>query len=157
MIIRQVRPNDSHALLNKVAQVRLVVDNELGFVPTDECDKTGERWTYLYIRDKRVIGMASAQSISHAYKLHENNSARGRDKQAAMVGIYQIWVHSKYRRQGIASMLVDAVREKMIFGLIIPKDRVAFSSPTLAGASFGRRYMCSPENKRTEQLLVYDC
>lgn len=38
--------------------------------------------------------------------------------------VEQLWVHSAYRRAGIASQLIDAARKHMIYGHTVPKCRV---------------------------------
>ena len=118
-------------------------------------DEDLARWTYLYIVQRRVVGLATAEHISHAFTLLDNNSERSQEKQKAMLGVHQIWVHSRFRRQGIATRLVDAMREKMVYGCVIPRNKIAFSSPTLAGASFARRYTNSLDP--SQNVLVYDC
>ena len=155
----QVRPSDSYSLRQKISQVRTIVDKELGFVPDAQRDKVAQRWTYLYIINKRVVGMASAESIREAYFLHDNNFDRDHEKQKALIGIHQIWVHSRFRRRGVASRLIDTVREKMLYGMVVPRNQVAFSSPTEAGASFARRYstFLSDATLNGGQVLVYDC
>ena len=74
-----------------------------------------------------------------------------------MAGIHQLWVHAKFRGEGIATRLVDAVREKLVFGLTVPKKLLAFSSPTEAGARFARSYVCGDSKNATAEILVYDC
>lgn len=139
--------------------MRIIVDKELGFVPDAENDKIAQRWTYLYILNKRVVGMVSAESIREAYFLHDNNFDRDQQKRKALIGIHQIWVHSRFRRRAIASRLIDTVREKMLYGMVVPRNQVAFSSPTEAGASFARRYseLQSHITPSGGQALVYDC
>lgn len=101
--------------------------------------------------------MATAEIISKAYSL-ENNLERSCEPTKAMVGIHQLWVHAKYRKEGIGRRLVDAVRAKMVFGLVVPPRLLAFSSPTEAGANFARRYVESlAEEGTTLRVLVYDC
>jgi ribosomal protein S18 acetylase RimI-like enzyme len=130
-------------------------------VQADESETTTQRWTYLYILHQRVVGVASAQPLQHGFNLLDNNLDRSTAKQKAVVGIHQIWVHSKFRRQGIASLLVDALREKMVYGLVIPREHVAFSSPTLAGAAFARKYVAGHSSLSGQDslcpVLVYDC
>ncbi|GKY94007.1 hypothetical protein MPSEU_000367500 [Mayamaea pseudoterrestris] len=152
--IIEIRPSDGNSLHNKVTQVRAIVDNELGFVQSEEVEKEAKRWIYFYIITKRIVGMASAERIQYAYELLENNVDRAQEKQKAMVGIHQIWVHSKFRGQKIASRLVDAIREKAMYGCVIPRSQVAFSSPTLAGATFARSYNAADADSK---VLVYDC
>lgn len=36
----------------------------------------------------------------------------------------QVWVHEQYRRQGVATRLADAVREKMVYGISLRRDQV---------------------------------
>jgi len=101
--------------------------------------------------------MASAEIIPHAFVLH-NSQERSSVKQKAMAGIHQLWVHAKFRKQGIATRLVDAARGKLVFGLTVPKELLAFSSPTEAGACFARNYVCGSDSAGgTKQILVYDC
>lgn len=138
----------------KVDQVRLIVDKELGFVPSEDDDRHHSLNTFLYIVDKRVVGMASAEPITEAYILSDNNRERT-TRHKAMVGIHQLWVHGKFRKRGIATRLVDTVRERMVFGVIVPSEQVAFSSPTVAGACFARQYLLEMSSKNS--VLVYDC
>jgi len=148
----QVRPSDSSAIRKKVQQVRAIVDQELGFAPASDVDSV--RSTYLYLVHKRVVAMLSAEVIERGYIL-QTNFERSKEPQKAMLGVHQIWVNSKFRKQRIASRLVDTAREKMVFGLVVPADFVAFSSPTEAGIAFAMRYL--QRTSISNQVLVYDC
>lgn len=55
-----------------------------------------------------------------------------------------MWVEHQYRRQGIASRLIDNVCEKFIFGLSLPKSSIAFSQPTQQGRHFAHAYVGKP-------------
>lgn len=150
---RQVRPNDSLAIRKKVEEVRKIVNQELGFVTSN--DKESQYHTFLYIKNKRVVGMLGAERLERAYALLCNNYfERSLVAERATIGIHQIWVHSKFRRNCIASRLVDTAREKMVYGLTVPADEVAFSSPTEAGISFAKHYV---SKHSTGRVLVYDC
>jgi N-acetyltransferase len=98
--------------------------------------------------------MASAEVIQHAYSL-ENSLERSSLPRKAMVGVHQLWIHATFRSQKVATRLVDAVRTKFVFGLTVPKEMLAFSSPTEAGSRFARNYVCG--NSTTKDILVYDC
>jgi GNAT superfamily N-acetyltransferase len=98
--------------------------------------------------------MLVMESIDRAYALCRNTRRRlehSSEASKAMIGIYQLWVHANFRQQGIATRLVTAAREKMVFGLVVPTHQVALSSPTEAGVAFARRYM------KGEDVFVYDC
>ncbi len=88
MVIVEIRSGDSIQLRRKALQVKSIVDQELGFstvpssssqqdsarVETGEKDETlpsslGHRVIFLCIRDKRVVGFCSVETISCAYRL----------------------------------------------------------------------------------------
>jgi GNAT superfamily N-acetyltransferase len=143
---------DGHMLLKKVEHVRTIVDKELGFVVNPS--NTGSMSTFLYARNKRVVGLCSVVPIKRGYVLEASNLERSRQPRKATIGVHQIWVHSKFRKSGVASALVDAVREKTIFGMVVPAGHVAYSSPSEAGAAFARRY--SHNATGSTDVLVYD-
>jgi N-acetyltransferase len=135
--------------------VRTIVDDELGYVASDS--DTALRSAYLYIRKRRVVGLVTAEVIERGYAL-QNNFERSKHPQKAMIGIHHMWVHSRFRKQGIATRLVDAVRKKMVFGLVVPPERLAFSSPTEAGVKFARRYVNhASRGESSKDVLVYEC
>ena len=182
-----------------MAQVREIVDQELGFA---EATETPKQTAFLCIVNKRVVGMVLAEVIETGYLLissrravngvaaSPNNSEsnheiatnrrrgappnvigleRSTESHKAVLGIYQMWVHLKYRNRGIARALVDAARVHMVFGLKVPVDQVAFSSPTESGVRFARQYnshlhtTASPQShldcgsNNNLEVLVYDC
>jgi len=151
----QVRSSDSHSLRRKVAQVRAIVDKELGY-PRSSHKSDDRLIAYLYISKKRVVGFVSAESISEGYLL-ESNYDRSTVGRKAVIGIHQIWVHSKFRGRGIATHLVDAVRSKMVYNFEVPSHQIAFSSPTQAGVAFAKSYVRKTSVSSSDQVLVYDC
>ncbi|CAD6443101.1 41764ad2-1199-4992-8db0-0c01e283c18f [Sclerotinia trifoliorum] len=58
----------------------------------------------------------------------------------AYMCIDRLWVHSDFRRKGIATALADQAREKFIPGLIVEKREMAISYPTSVGEVFAERY-----------------
>ena len=174
---KQVRPNDPVAHRRKVDEVKLIVDQEMGFVPispsSDDNIATRDKRFYLYISSKnKIIGLCIAEHIKSAYALFstldhvptENEEAKNglntafnasfmrSDKPCrATLGIYQIWTHCNHRRKGIGGSLVDAVRSSIVFGTRVQLPQIAFSSPTADGIRFATEY-CGTTN-----VLVYDC
>lgn len=127
---------------------------------------------YLYISKKRVVGLMMVKRIQRAYELlppsnkktsHYNGDDKrnGKDNSSlsisrslkpsrALLGIHQIWVHKLHRQCGIASKLVSAARDYLIFGMSVPIDLIAFSSPTEEGLRFAKSYVGS------DRPLIYD-
>lgn len=95
---------------------------------------------------------------------------RSKQSRKAVLGIYQMWVHSHYRCRGIASALVGAARAHMVFGYTVPTFQLAFSSPTESGVRFAMQYCRRQQTTATTttvplgdhahdsvEVLVYDC
>lgn len=59
---------------------------------------------------------------------------------SAWLGVDKVWVHRLHRRQGIASRLLSVARDKLIYGMRVPVDKVAFSQPTQLGQMFASSY-----------------
>ncbi|ORZ28468.1 ESCO1/2 acetyl-transferase-domain-containing protein [Lobosporangium transversale] len=69
--------------------------------------------------------------------------------QSAICGINRIWVSAHCRRQGIASRLLDAVRDRFIYACKLERKDLAFSQPTGDGKALARHYL------ETNKFLVY--
>jgi GNAT superfamily N-acetyltransferase len=132
--------------------VEQIVDSELGFVHSNA---SSARTAYLFVRDRRVLGIALAESISHAFSLNASSEKESKAREA-MIGIHKIWVHETCRKQGIASHLVDTIRSKLIYGFMVPVNLVAFSSPSVLGLEFARQYTLKAMASTYPSVLVYD-
>ena len=169
--IVEIRPSDSCALRQKVAACQGIVDQELGFV-AEPTTTPRPKTTFLYIRQKRILGLAAVEILHHAYPLvvgdEQQQQQRSNHPVQAMMGVYKLWTHSKARRQGVATRLIDAARQQMVYGILVPPSMVAFSSPTQAGTNFAQRYLVQKQRKGTKSrddtscdgnnkpILVYD-
>ncbi|KAG0212665.1 N-acetyltransferase esco2 [Mortierella sp. GBA30] len=69
--------------------------------------------------------------------------------QPAICGINRIWVSAHYRRQKIASRLLDAVRDRFVYACKLETKDLAFSQPTGDGKALARQYL------GTDRFLVY--
>ena len=126
---------------------------------------------YLYVSNKTVVGFCTVEVIRSAHRLLESsptadgqssggphsssngmsNLHRSTKPTKAIMGIHQLWCHSSHRKGKVATRLVDIARSQLVYGMCVPHDMVAFSSPTMAGLTFAKRYA------GTETPLVYDC
>ena len=176
---KQIRPGDPPQHRKKILEVKSIVDTELGFATKQSNNSPHQQslqdiTSYLYISKKRVVGLLLVKRILHAYTLLPNNDnndisnendnatsklhhsenqysfSRSLKPSKALMGIHQIWCHHSHRHKGIASKLVDAARSTMVFGMTVPLELVAFSSPTLDGIRFAKKYL------GTQRPLVYD-
>eukprot|EP00730_Choanoeca_flexa_P013132 TRINITY_DN4995_c0_g1_i2.p1 TRINITY_DN4995_c0_g1~~TRINITY_DN4995_c0_g1_i2.p1 ORF type:complete len:358 (+),score=56.77 TRINITY_DN4995_c0_g1_i2:140-1213(+) len=58
----------------------------------------------------------------------------------AALGISKVWVLPSFRRQGIASRMLESARRHTLYGLHVPADQVAFTSPTANGRELAAKY-----------------
>ncbi|KAL7886741.1 hypothetical protein AOLI_G00044620 [Acnodon oligacanthus] len=162
-----VLPDDPKYALKKVEEIREIVDNDLGFqhVQTKVPSQTK---TFLFIsNDKKVAGCLIAEHIQEGYRVIEEPLPEGSEgekvmferqrawccstvPEPAVCGISRIWVFSMMRRRGIASRMIECLRNNFIYGSHLSKDEIAFSDPTPDGKLFATHY-CG-----TSQFLVYN-
>ena len=137
----------------------------------DEASLFGKT-AYLYVSNKTVVGFCTVEVIQSAHRLLEaspaadgqpsgdsdsssandmSNLHRSTKPSKAMMGVHQLWCHSAHRKGKVATRMVDAARSQLVYGMSVPHDMVAFSSPTVAGLTFAKRYV------ETDTPLVYDC
>ncbi|XP_028824133.1 N-acetyltransferase ESCO1 isoform X2 [Denticeps clupeoides] len=162
-----VLPDDPKYALKKVEEIREMVDNDLGFQQVEtKCQSQTK--TFLFIsNDKKVAGCLIAEHIQEGYRVIEDPVPEGSEgekvmferqrawccsttPEPALCGISRIWVFSLMRRKGIASRMIECLRNNFIYGSHLSKDEIAFSDPTPDGKLFATHY-CG-----TSQFLVYN-
>lgn len=162
-----VLPDDPKYALKKVEEIREMVDNDLGFQQV-ETKVPSQTKTFLFIsNDKKVTGCLIAEHIQEGYRVIEEPVPEGSEREKVMFerqrawccstvpepavcGISRIWVFSMMRRRGIASRMIECLRNNFIYGSHLSKDEIAFSDPTPDGKLFATHY-CG-----TSQFLVYN-
>lgn len=88
---------------------------------------------YFLVRSSIIIGFSLIENNIESYIEDQPN-----DKVICPIGILRFWVVEKYRRQGLATILIDAARHHE--EEVIPKTMVAFSEPTEDGMNFATHY-----------------
>ena len=170
-----IKPGDHSTHWRKVEELLTVVDHDLGF------SEVGIRWpdktkVFLYIAEKKVVGVLLAERIEKGYRILPNNGKYDQsceqssfltfpfsDDEApnnkvyccsetpepVMCGISRIWVLSDFRRARVATSLVDCLRSNFYQNHYLADHQFAFSDPTMDGIKFASRYM------KTQEFLVY--
>lgn len=136
-------------IADKYVQVKKVMDTSMGFGQAG----SSSAWTaYFYVKKHVVAGCVIVEMIENAYKLLSKDSYSIRTSKTvvpARMGIVQLWVDKRYRRQGIAKSLIDNARKHTIYGSVIRKSECAMTQPTRDGRAFGECYF------GVNDLLVY--
>eukprot|EP00939_MAST-03C_sp_MAST-3C-sp1_P001729 g1729.t1 len=150
-------------LADKFVEAKKIMDASMGFGE----DGLPKHWTAFFYVSKRVLaGVVVTERIVQAHHIAKESCAEDAfaadghiespssslrtvaTPSPATLGIVQIWVDDRCRRNGVASALVDTARRHAIYGYLVPKKRCAMTQPTAAGRAFGERYFGTP-------LLVY--
>ena len=125
---------------------------------------------WLYLRKQRVVGFVATRPVSEAYSFAAVSQGGGEQPnndglsitmdpvsdrstlptKKVMLGVAILWTHDRFRHQNIATQLVTAARHHSFFGMVVPVDSLAFSTPTQAGFSFAKKY-CNGSDK----VLIY--
>jgi ribosomal protein S18 acetylase RimI-like enzyme len=162
----QQLPKSQSAFPVALAAVYQEVVQDLGM---DETASLAGYTIWLYLRKQRVVGFVATRPVSEAYSLAvgqgdgqqpssdafsmtmDLSSHRpSMKKKKVMLGVAILWTHDRFRHQNIATQLVTAARQYSFFGMVVPVDRLAFSTPTQAGFSFAKQYCHGSEN-----VLIY--
>ena len=175
-----IRPTDTEASLRqKVQQAHEICMPELGMqhhnlnsttttATTTSSGGSRPLTTFLYIRQKRIVGVCTVEPISTAYRmvtdsersLHPETITTSKattqtTTSQRYLGIYLLWVHKNHRRQQIAKELVETARYKTAYGWTVPPQHVAFSSPTQAGLAFAKKYYAASSSDDVEPQQVH--
>lgn len=89
-----------------------------------------------------LVGYICCQRIQEAYQLIDyQNSKLEEEPVAAECGVLYLWVHPSYRRQKIATRLVDVARANLKRSGVIYRSRVAVCDPTEQAIPFFEAYL----------------
>lgn len=102
---------------------------------------------YMYIRDGRVISLLSAEEICKARRKDPNGGEyKVRD---VKIGISRVWTDTRYRRKGLAMLLLESIRKCTMHQMDIqcdeschvPPNMIAFSQPTTSGTALAQKFL----------------
>ncbi len=144
----EIRPDDPSKHLGKLKDVLKQADADMGF--TRDNQEAVKQRAFLYIAGKRVVGCILAEAIdSECLTLEEGTEPGGGSNNTPeqfktapplMVGVYQMWTHQSYRRKGIATRMLDTVRQRFVWGMVIGYEALAFTQPTTDGLALAQAY-----------------
>ncbi|GFR62924.1 N-acetyltransferase ESCO1, partial [Elysia marginata] len=149
-----VMVDDPKHMRKKVDEVNQVMARELGFPENPNCFINRQQKVFLYVYEKEIAGCCVAEPIKEGYRIlpgdMDTTESSGQRPwrssdvpEPAYVGISRLWVASSRRKTGVATKLVDCVRQWFDYGTLTPHHRLAFSDPTPDGRKFAQKYMGS--------------
>ncbi|KAI9845676.1 MAG: hypothetical protein M1838_001659 [Thelocarpon superellum] len=158
--IAVVDKNASLGERQKAKQVLQVVNTELSAVELDHGEDkrtaaaaslgTGDgsdgAKTFLYVKGDKCVGLCLARRISQAHRVsgwkkesgasavsRSSSVSISHETEPAVLGISRIWTSNSHRRQGIGRRLLECAKDHFVYGMSVPKARIAFSQPTESG------------------------
>ncbi|KAH7722394.1 N-acetyltransferase ESCO1 [Aphelenchoides avenae] len=137
-------------LKKKVEQIITeFVNVELGCRDMPVWSDSGSRQAFVFItkntgKDPAFVAALTLVDVVDTVKL----MPRGLAFCGEFLGVNRIWVHTRMRRKGLATFLLDAVRRLAASGPPLPKTRVAFSDPDETGVQLAKAYLNDKENGR---------
>lgn len=155
-----VLADDPKHMKKKVDEVNQVMARELGFPGNPNSFIHRQQKVFLYVCEKEIAGCCVAEPIKEGYRtlpgdmdtteISGQRPWRSSDiPEPAYVGINRLWVAASKRKTGVATKLVDCVRQWFDYGTLTPLHRLAFSDPTPDGRMFAQKYM------KSNTFLVY--
>lgn len=145
------------SLRDAVGAVVTRVNAELCFHTSgDDLIGSDSSAAFVYMdEENRAVGCVVAERVSVAHRVipkeGPDDSAMRCSKEdvKAVAGVSRVWVHPESRRHGVATRLIDTVRDNFLYGYKIPLTELAFSQPTDDGYKLFSTYT------GTEKFLVY--
>ncbi|KAL1521061.1 hypothetical protein AB1Y20_022616 [Prymnesium parvum] len=153
-----IHSTDPPEKLRKLAEAKRHIDDELGCsVQLPACFRAfvcvtpAGRMAGCVIAEPRKVGYRLCETLDGGHHDHAEVAVLQHDglAQPALCGISQIWVSREHRRLSIGSQLLEAVRQNMVIGFELPKEKIAFSQPTASGRALATAYT------GTKNFLVY--
>ncbi|KAH3687872.1 hypothetical protein WICPIJ_001165 [Wickerhamomyces pijperi] len=132
------------AEVSKTLELLQIVNQSLN-APDDNdfwMNQTGENGSaFLYIKDKTAVAIVTITKETQGkwYSIEDGRIVS--DKEIPILcGISRIFCASSQRRQGISIKLLDSVRRHMIYGVVVPKSKLAWSQPSFSGGKLASVY-----------------
>ncbi|KAG5438348.1 hypothetical protein PCANB_002836 [Pneumocystis canis] len=134
--------------VKKAEEILKVVDLELGSASpfpslTILHDSLAKQYKFfLYLKGKKCVGLVLVEHIQSAYPIHPSSSQsssitlKSEALSTCIMGVSRIWVCKTYRREKIATRLLDVACNHFIYGITVKKHEVAFSQPSESGKLF---------------------
>ncbi|EYC32356.1 hypothetical protein Y032_0003g1530 [Ancylostoma ceylanicum] len=153
----RILPDSQSSLKRKTEQIiEDLVNTSVGFSPDLSIwgwDRRRTVWVSVLTEGSShfIAGIIITEPLESAQ--YSDSGKELRDGEP-IVGVNRIWTHPTARRKGVASELLDVIRQRYFTGNHVPKYRVAFSDPSDDGRRFAEIYVGST-GELAPSFLVY--
>lgn len=143
--IISILPTDSKIWIEKIKQVFQYISRSMGYF--DEVSNLQFDMVLLFINGTKISGALFAESKSTGYKILTSNADLeecSEKEYPIKCGVFRLWVDPKYRRKGLAKILMNCLKQKFLPGIQLRNEDVAFTTPTAEGKLFAASYFNTP-------------
>lgn len=151
-VLRVVATSPAY-MLRKVNELFEVADMELGIHQDMRSSMSPTTVVLIFVsQHKRIAGFVAAERIVAANRLISDQSTlmASTEDEPAEIGVARVWTHPNYRRQRIATRMLDILLVQFQPDkAAVAREALAFSDPTLLGNNFAKNYF------GTEHFLIY--
>ncbi|RKP30565.1 hypothetical protein METBISCDRAFT_15956 [Metschnikowia bicuspidata] len=138
-------------LVRKIETLLETVNRALNAPPENaawkEISESGSAgYAFAAVLNRRIVGLCVTEPITDIQKqtrwVVDRTQAvvPGQVNNRCKVGISRIWVAAKWRRHGIAQLLLETVQRALVYGMTLQKHEIAFSQPSHAGGKLARQF-----------------
>ncbi|KAK4884973.1 hypothetical protein RN001_001244 [Aquatica leii] len=139
--IIKVIPSDPKPWLKKLKDLLEIINRDLGYYEMPVSFVNAQ--IFLYIKKNVIVGCLVAEPKSTAYKLLCDDIGIDLCSEICYpikCGVSRIWVSQGNKKEGIGTALLNCLRGNFIYGYILTKEDIVFSSPIEAGKAFAAKY-----------------
>lgn len=161
---------DSESQVRRVREVLKMVNLELNASegsdswsqkphPSSEQANSIEPSAFLAVIDHKAVGICTTEAIEGQgrWMVYSTQTiVPGQVNRRVKVGISRIWVAPRWRRQGIAKMLLQVVMNHSVYGVRMERGEIGFSQPSTRGGILARGFNGVKHKSGEELVPVYD-
>ncbi|CAG0889718.1 unnamed protein product [Cyprideis torosa] len=142
--IVSVKATDPPSRWKMALEALEVCNSEIGWKGDQKSSATDSEscQMFLYIHDKKIIGILLAERISSAFRVIPNEGSLLVETEPcpARCGVSRLWVAEAWRQFGVARHLISVLMENFE-GTALSCEDVALTSPTEAGRRFASKVL----------------
>ncbi|CAB3372637.1 Hypothetical predicted protein [Cloeon dipterum] len=140
--IIQIIKSDPSLWWRRIKEVLVTIDFELGIVGGEDLEEHKNCTVYMYVQKKQIVGFLLAEDISQAHRMLDSSEILcSEETYPVLCGISRLWTAAHARRTGVATKLVNTMRETFDPRMTLAVDEFAFTTPSSSsGREFASKY-----------------
>lgn len=111
---------------------------------------------FVYVRENKAVAVISVERIKKGkwFSVDDGKIVSSLDVEL-LAGISRIYVCKNHRRDGIGLQLLQTVQEFLIYGMLIPRNKIGWSQPSSLGGKLANSFNGSKHKSGKLLIPVY--